>query len=136
MTALRIWVIVTWISLPTVMYGGYALFRYVNRDNAMTAHQISWFRAGYAHAGVLLVMRWSTICSSARRRYRFAMKNAACAVLAAGIIAQSGGFFIHMIVGKPNQPSIGTTDDWRGTADMRHPGAGVWFDRDTLVVTG
>jgi len=38
-----------------------------------------------------------------------AVKQAACAVLFVGILAQSGGFFIQMIVGQPNQPSIGNT---------------------------
>jgi hypothetical protein len=36
-------------------------------------------------------------------------KHAACALLVAGILAQSGGFFLHMIKGQPNRPSIGTT---------------------------
>jgi hypothetical protein len=30
-------------------------------------------------------------------------------VLVVGILAQTGGFFIHMLVGQPNQASIGTT---------------------------
>jgi hypothetical protein len=25
-----------------------------------------------------------------------------------GVLAQSGGFFVHMIVGRPNQASVGT----------------------------
>jgi hypothetical protein len=25
-----------------------------------------------------------------------------------GILAQSGGFFVHMLIGQPGQPSIGT----------------------------
>lgn len=37
------------------------------------------------------------------------LKHAACALLVVGILAQSGGFFIHMMVGQPNQQSIGNT---------------------------
>ena len=37
------------------------------------------------------------------------VKHAACATLVIGILAQSGGFFIHMVRGQPNQPSLGTT---------------------------
>lgn len=35
-------------------------------------------------------------------------RNAACAALVAGILLQSGGFFVHMLVGQPNRASIGT----------------------------
>jgi hypothetical protein len=37
-----------------------------------------------------------------------AVKHAACAALFVGILAQSGGFFLHMVMGQPNQASIGT----------------------------
>ena len=40
---LRIWIIFAWISLPTVMYGGYALLRLANRGDALTPFQITWF---------------------------------------------------------------------------------------------
>jgi hypothetical protein len=38
-----------------------------------------------------------------------AVKHAGCATLVAGILAQSGGFFLHMVKGQPNRASIGTT---------------------------
>jgi Cu/Ag efflux pump CusA len=44
------------------------------------------------------------------------VKHAASAVLFVGILAQSGGFFIHMIVGKQNRASIGTTVTGSGAA--------------------
>lgn len=34
----------------------------------------------------------------------------------AGILAQSGGFFVHMIVGKPGQASVGTAVTMAGAA--------------------
>ena len=37
------------------------------------------------------------------------VKHAACLILVVGILAQSGGFFIHMLVGEPNKASVGTT---------------------------
>jgi hypothetical protein len=37
------------------------------------------------------------------------VKHIACATLFVGILAQSGGFFIHMLTGQPNQASIGNT---------------------------
>jgi hypothetical protein len=36
------------------------------------------------------------------------VKHAACVALFVGILAQSGGFFLHMLMGQPNQASIGT----------------------------
>src|SRR5215510_10183640 len=56
MVSLRIWIILSWIALPTVMFGGYSLLRLLNRGGALTQFQIDCFRAGHAHAGVLLLM--------------------------------------------------------------------------------
>jgi hypothetical protein len=116
MHELRIWIIITWISLPTVMYGGYSLMRLINRGNVLTPFQTGWFRAGHAHAGVLLVMAliYDTFMDGTSVSLGF--KNAACAVLAIGILAQSGGFFVHMMVGKPNHASTGTTVTTVGAA--------------------
>jgi hypothetical protein len=38
-----------------------------------------------------------------------AVKHAGCATLIVGILAQSGGFFLHMVKGQPDRASIGTT---------------------------
>jgi hypothetical protein len=56
MSGLRAWIIFAWIALPTVMYGGYSLLRLINRGNVLTPFQVTWFRAGHAHAGVLILM--------------------------------------------------------------------------------
>src|SRR5829696_5079571 len=80
MTATRLFAIISLIALPTVMYGGYSLRRLMERREGLTEFQRTYFRAGHAHAGVLVV----------------------------GILAQSGGFFVHMAVGRPDAPSSGT----------------------------
>ncbi|HTO54333.1 MAG TPA: hypothetical protein VMR50_13195 [Myxococcota bacterium] len=103
------WIVLSWVSLPTVMFGGYSLLRLINRGNALTPFQITWFRAGHAHAGVLLVMSLVYYGFMERTALSLATKHLACAVLAVGVMAQSGGFFIHMAVGKPEQHSIGNT---------------------------
>jgi hypothetical protein len=108
MTNLRIWIIIAWISLPTVMYGGYALLGLITRGNVLTPFQLILFRAGHAHAGVLLVMSLLYYFFLDLTTFPLATKEAACAILGAGILAQSGGLFLHMMVGQPNQPSIGT----------------------------
>jgi hypothetical protein len=50
------WIVIAWIALPTVMYGGYSHLPLINRGEALTPFQVSWFRAGHAPAGVLLPM--------------------------------------------------------------------------------
>jgi hypothetical protein len=77
------------------MYGGYSLLRLLNRANALTPFQAAWFRAGHAHAGVLLLMSLLYYPFLDQTPFSPAIKHAACATLVAGILAQSGGFFIH-----------------------------------------
>lgn len=107
MNELRGWIIFAWIALPTVMYGGYSLLSLINRGNVLTPFQVTWFRAGHAHAGVLLLMSLLYYTFMNKTALTAAIKHAACAVLVVGILAQSGGFFIHMMVGEPDHASIG-----------------------------
>jgi hypothetical protein len=109
MDGLRVWIILAWIALPTVMYGGYSLLRLINRDNALTPFQVGWFRAGHAHAGVLILMSLLYYTFLDKTALSPVVKHTACATLLVGILAQSGGFFVHMIAGQPNHASIGTT---------------------------
>ena len=48
MRTLRIWIVLSWIALPTVMYGGYSLLRLINHGDRLTPFQTTWFRAGHA----------------------------------------------------------------------------------------
>jgi hypothetical protein len=57
MNELRGWMIFSWIALPTVMYGGYSLLQLLNRAHGITPFRLTWFRAGHAHAGVLLLLQ-------------------------------------------------------------------------------
>jgi hypothetical protein len=109
MNGLRVWIILAWIALPTVMFGGYSLLSLVNRRDALTPFQVTWFRAGHAHAGVLLVMSLLYYTFLDKTALSPVVKHTACATLVVGILAQSGGFFIHMLKGQPNQASVGTS---------------------------
>ena len=108
MRTLRIWIILSWIALPTVMFGGYSLLRLLNHGDRLTQFQATWFRAGHAHAGVLLLLSLLYYLFLDQTALVPALKQAGSAALFVGILAQSGGFFVHMIVGQPNEPSIGT----------------------------
>lgn len=108
MTDLSGWAIYAWIALPTVMYGGYALLRLLARDEASSFRR-TWFRAGHAHAGVLLLALLLFVDYMARTSLPGWLQHLACGVFVGGIIAQSGGFFIHMVRGSEGMTSIGTT---------------------------
>jgi len=116
MASLRIWVILSWTALPTVMFGGYSLLRLLNRDGALTPFQVDCFRAGHAHAGVLLLLSLLYYTFLDRTALTASVKQAACAALFVGILAQSGGFFLHMMIGQSNRASIGTTVTIAGAA--------------------
>jgi hypothetical protein len=106
---LRLWIILAWIALPTVMYGGYSLLSLLNQGDRLTPFQQSMFRAGHAHAGVLLLMSLLYYMFLDRTALPAGLKQAGAAAMFAGILAQSGGFFLHMALGRPGAASIGTT---------------------------
>jgi len=57
MDPLRVFSIISWIAPPTVMFGGYSLLGLLARGNPwLTPFRATYFRAGHAHARVLIVM--------------------------------------------------------------------------------
>jgi hypothetical protein len=93
---LHYWIIFAWIALPTVMFGGASLLRLIERGNVLTPAQISSFRAGHAHAGVLILMSLLYyICMSETGLFPPA-KFTGCTLMVLGILAQSGGFLIRL----------------------------------------
>lgn len=108
MAAVRTFSIITWILLPTVMFGGYSLLRLMNTEE-LTEFQMTFFRAGHAHAGVLLLMALLYYHYLSRTEVSDGFAWAGCALVLLGAMAQSGGFFLHMAVGSEGEGSIGTT---------------------------
>jgi hypothetical protein len=109
MNTLRVWIALAWISLPTVMYGGYNLLRFINRGGGLSPFQVSSFRAGHAHAGVLLLMALLFYSCLDTTGLPAVVKHVACAIFALGIMAQSGGFFIAVVQAKPSRWSFRST---------------------------
>jgi len=107
MHPLRLFSIIAWIAIPTVMYGGYSLLGLLNRSG-LSEFQQTFFRAGHAHAGVLLLMSLLYHYYMEQTTLSPGMKVGAAVLVLVGILAQSGGFFVHMLVGQPGAPSIGT----------------------------
>ena len=91
-------------SLVGVEYGGWALLGFLTGR----AQLGQFFRAGHAHAGVLLVFSLVYYLYLDRTGYSDRVKWIAGGLLQAGILAQSGGFFIHLGLGRPNGSSPGT----------------------------
>lgn len=108
MHTLRLFSIIAWIAIPTVMYGGYALLGMLTRGG-LSEFQQTFFRAGHAHAGVLLLMSLLYHFYMEQTNLSPAIKVGAAVVVLVGILAQSGGFFVHMLIGQPGEPSLGTT---------------------------
>jgi hypothetical protein len=99
----QLFTVIALVSLPTVMYGGYALMG-VMRDRKLTEHQRAMFRAGHAHAGVLLILALVALQILSRTALSGTTLWIGCFLLLFGILAQSGGFFLHLI---PNKGKLG-----------------------------
>ena len=80
----------------------------LERGEQLTEFRRTYFRAGHAHAGVLQVLALVYYQYLAGTTVASGLQWLACVVLVAGILAQSGGFFVHLAVGRPDAPSIGT----------------------------
>src|SRR5215469_3956536 len=108
MDTIRLFSVISWIALPTVMFGGYSLLGLLARGNTwLTSFRATYFRAGHAHAGVLLIMSLIYYTYLAQTSFSGGLKLAACIVLLVGVLAQSGGFFLHMMIGKQGRFSAG-----------------------------
>jgi|SRR5882724_7780564 len=104
----RIFAIISWILLPAVMFGGYSLLSLLVRSNPwLTPKRQATFRAGHAHAGVLLVLSLLYFTYLAQTSFSSTVKLIACIVYLLGVLAQSGGFFIDMLVEKRGRLSLG-----------------------------
>jgi hypothetical protein len=106
----KVYPIVALLSLVTVEYGGWALLSFItSRRGQMSEFQTTFFRAGHAHAGVLLVLSLVYfLYLGSRTDFAESTQWIAGAILLAGILAQSGGFFLHLGVGEAGRSSVGT----------------------------
>jgi hypothetical protein len=97
------------LSLVTVEFGGSALLGFLTGREGLSDWQKGFFRAGHAHAGVLLVLSLVYLLYLPRADFSNALEWIAGGVLLVGVLAQSGGFFLHMGLGQPGAPSAGTS---------------------------
>jgi hypothetical protein len=88
--------VIALVSLPTVMFGGYSLLDLL-RKRKLTEQQRSFFRAGHAHAGVLLVLALVALQLLGQSGLGEAARWVTCVLLLVGVLAQSGGLFLHLL---------------------------------------
>ncbi|GAA3806756.1 MULTISPECIES: hypothetical protein [Amycolatopsis] len=92
----QLFTVIALVSLPTVMFGGYSLLGLL-RKRKLTDEQRAYFRAGHAHAGVLLVLALITLQLVAAGGLGAAGQWVVSVLLLVGILAQSGGMFLNLL---------------------------------------
>jgi len=105
----KLFPIIAVLSLISVEFGGWTLLSFITtRAQELHYREQRFFRAGHAHAGVLLVLSLVYFLYLPRADYSNGVEWLACIVLTVGVVMQSGGFFIHMGIGQEAEASIGT----------------------------
>jgi hypothetical protein len=109
MRDLFVFQLISWILLPSVMFGGYSFL--VLLPGKLTSPQQTFFRAGHAHAGVLLILSLAYYSYLGLTSLALNTQFLACTLLLAGILLQSGGFFWHAFLdgGGTRRTGIGLT---------------------------
>jgi fucose 4-O-acetylase-like acetyltransferase len=100
--------VISLLLLVSVEYGGWSLLGFLTGRGQLGEFREQFFRAGHAHAGVLLVLSLVYFLYLDRTGYSTVVQWLAGLLLLLGIMAQSGGFFIHLGLGQKNRSSLGT----------------------------
>jgi hypothetical protein len=97
------------VVLPTVMYGGVSLLTMLVGDPRYMANPLrqNLWRAGHAHAGVLLVLALVALRFVDEARLSPAWKTVARSAIPIAAILMPAGFFLCMI-----SPSATAPDAW------------------------
>ena len=116
--ATQIFMGVLLLALVTVESGGYFLTRVVRGSVSANALQVSFFRAGHAHAGVLLVLSLVILSvmdgTDAGGAWRFVARTGV--PLAA--ILMPAGFFLSVLGKDPPRPNGLLALVWLGAASL------------------
>ncbi len=107
MDPIRLFSIISWILLPTVMFGGYSLLHLQVRKEVLTPFQETYFRAGHAHAGALLLLSLLYYQYLGHTSSSLLVRWIGCIAVVAGLLAVAAGFFLHMARGEKARGSAG-----------------------------
>jgi hypothetical protein len=98
----------TLFAIVTVEFGGWSLLGMLTSQGAISEFEEQFFRAGHAHAGVLLTLALVYFVLLDRTDFDARRQRLLGLTLLTGILLQSGGFFLHMLVGEEGGSSSGT----------------------------
>jgi hypothetical protein len=101
-------------AIVTVEFGGWSLLGFLTSDDRLDSFQQQFFRAGHGHAGVLLILALAFVLLLEKSSYSVRTQVALAITLLFGILMQSGGFFLHVVVGEESSTSAGTYLTWAG----------------------
>ena len=94
--------------LVSVEWGGWVLLKFLTEGQPPDRFKQGFFRAGHAHAGVLLTLSLVYFLYLDKTDYSHGLEWTVGIVLLLGILAHSGGFFLHVAIGRENENSLGT----------------------------
>ena len=96
------------VGLLSVEFGGWALLTFLTGREGLSPEGHRYFRVGHAHAGVLLVMSLAYAVLLADTSLSTGLQWTGGVILLLGVMAQSGGFFIHMMSSEPGSSVTGS----------------------------
>lgn len=103
------------LTVATIAYGGTFMLRVVTGRQGANDLQKSFFRAGHAHAGVLVMLGLLTLLLLDAARVTGWAHGSAIGILAAAILIPAG-FFLSVIGRDPQRPSGVIALVWVGFA--------------------
>ncbi len=106
------------LALVTVESGGYLLTRVVRRKVEANALQVSFFRAGHAHAGVLLVLSIAILSVIDFAALDGLWGFAARTLVPVAAILMPAGFFLSVLGRDPQRPNRLILLLWAGAASL------------------
>ena len=106
------------LALVTVESGGYFMTRVVRRKVEANALQVSFFRAGHAHAGVLLVLSIAILSVIDFAALDGLWGFAARTLVPVAAILMPAGFFLSVLGRDPQQPNRLIVLLWVGAASL------------------
>ena len=104
----RLLPIIVLFSLVAVEYGGWALLGFLTGRGALGAFREQFFRPATRMPGCCWCCRWSTSSTWNGPATRGHAGWLAGLLLLVGVLAQSGGFFVHLGIGQAGRRSAGT----------------------------
>jgi hypothetical protein len=106
------------LALVTVESGGYFLTRVVRRKVAANRLQVSFFRAGHAHAGVLLILSIAILSVIDFAGLEGLWGFAARTLVPVAAILMPAGFFLSVLGADPQRPNRLIALLWLGAASL------------------